>query len=235
MALYKDFIKRFIGRESDVCKKSYSQCGEDLIVDFVLSGCMNLPRITYLDIGAHHPVSLSNTYLFYQNGSQGVCVEPDPQLFAEIKRVRPRDICLNAGAGVALKTEAEFYRMTTPTLNTFSKEEAERYQAFGNQRIEEVLRIPLLPVNTIIEENFTSPPNFVSLDVEGLDFDILRAFDFSRFRPQVFCVETLTYTENKTEEKLSNIIELMTSNNYFTYADTYINTIFVDSHSWLSR
>jgi hypothetical protein len=51
-------------------KISYAQCGEDLIVDFVFSG-LKPPSISYLDIGAHHPTHLSNTYLFYRRGFAG--------------------------------------------------------------------------------------------------------------------------------------------------------------------
>jgi hypothetical protein len=64
---------------------------------------------------------------------------------------------------------------------------------------------------------------------------VLGSFDFSSFRPEVFCVETLTYTEDKTEQKIQGIFDLMIANGYMTYADTYINTIFVDRDAWLSR
>ncbi len=129
----------------------------------------------------------------------------------------------------------DFYVMTTKTLNTFSKEEAERYQSYGIQKIEKVLKIPLFPVNDIINDYFSGCPNLVSLDVEGLDLDILKTFDFKKYRPEVFCVETLTYTENKSEVKITEINDLLSSNGYIVYADTYINTIFVEKNSWLKR
>ncbi len=64
---------------------------------------------------------------------------------------------------------------------------------------------------------------------------ILQNFDFETYRPAVFCVETLTYTEDKSERKLTEIIELMHANGYLTYADTYINTVFVDAAAWKRR
>ena len=79
-------------------KKSYSQCGEDLIVQFVFE-TMNVARPTYLDIGAHHPTLLNNTYIFYQAGARGVNVEPDPALISRFNRVRPADVNLNCGIG----------------------------------------------------------------------------------------------------------------------------------------
>ena len=59
--------------------KSYAQCAEDLIIRFAFDQ-MGIRKPVYLDIGAHDPIFLSNTYLFYKKGSRGVCVEPNPML-----------------------------------------------------------------------------------------------------------------------------------------------------------
>jgi len=216
-------------------KVSYSQCGEDLILSYIFDQ-LKLSELTYLDIGAYDPFHFSNTYRFYRQGHHGVCVEPDPVQFARIRRERPRDTCLNAGiGGVAYVRHADYYRMSAPTLNTFSREEATRYESYGTYKIEEVIQLPLIPINLVLEKHFPRRPNLVSLDVEGLDLEIVQSFDFSRFRPEMFCVETLTYTEDNSERKIPEIAELMQSNGYFVYADTYINTIFVDSAAWQNR
>lgn len=228
-------IDRFLGKNRHAGTTSYSQCGEDLIIKHILYEYLAMRNPSYLDIGAHHPTYLSNTYLFYERGSKGVCVEPDPLLFAQIENERKRDICLNVGVGFSEATVADFYIMSCRTLNTFSREEAERYQSYGTHRIQEVVKLPLLSVNSILEKYFSSGPDFVSLDVEGMDFEILKSFDFSRYRPPVFCVETLSYAEDQSEQKIEEIMQLMKSKGYFSYADTYINTIFVDREIWGSR
>ena len=161
-------------------------------------------------------------------------MEPDPSLFKEFVKKRPHDFNLNYGVGVS-SGKADFFIMSTSTLNTFSKAEAERYQSYGNQRIEKTLKIELKTINEIIAKTFEKCPNFVSLDVEGLDYLILQNFDFEKYRPEVFCLETLSYTEDKLERKLTEIIELMHAKGYMTYADTYINTIFVENLAWNSR
>lgn len=189
----------------------------------------------YLDIGAHHPFHLSNTALFYEKGFNGVCIEPDPILFKKIQKYRKRDICLNIGVGLEEREiEADFFIMSSRTLNTFSREQAIEYEAYGNQKIEEVRKISLQHINCILKQ-FSRKPNFVSLDVEGMDYKILKTFDFKRYRPEVFCLETLTYTEDQTERKITEIIDLMDYNGYMVYADTYINTIFVDELVWKNR
>ena len=221
-------------RRVNTHKISYAQCGEDLIVDFIFSGLK--PRsISYLDIGAHHPTHLSNTYLFYQKGLRGVCVEPDVSLFHEIRRVRKRDLCLNVGVGVGGDATADFYVMGDKALNTFSRDEAMRNEQERGQKIEQVISLPLLPVNDVIRQHFASPPNFISLDVEGLDLEVLQSFDFELYRPQIFCVETLTYVESGIARKITEISDLMMSKGYFAYADTYVNTIFVDQGAWANR
>ena len=195
---------------------------------------LHIPLPTYLDIGAHHPTKLSNTYFFYQKGARGVCVEPDPELHRQIKEKRKKDICLNVGVG-SQNIEADFYLMSSNTLNTFSKVEAERYQIDGKYSVVKKIVVPIIEVNKLIEEYFDGYPNFVSLDVEGLDYEILNSFDFQRFRPEVFCIETLTFTVDNSERKISETIDLMKKNNYMVYGDTYINTIFVDNDIWSRR
>jgi FkbM family methyltransferase len=214
-------------------RESYAQCGEDLIIAYIFNA-LGRRRITYLDIGAHHPSYLSNTYYLYLRGHRGVCVEPDASLLAAFRRERGGDTLLNIGVSPE-EGEADFYVLTTPTLNTFSREEAERFASYGVQRIERVERVAIRTVNAVIGEHFSGPPDLLSLDVEGLDLAILRSLDFDAHGPDVCCVETLSYTEDRTERKLDEIIDFMRSKDYFVYADTYVNSIFVRRAAWQAR
>jgi len=215
-------------------KVSYSQSGEDLIINFILS-TLGIKNPTYIDIGAHHPFYLSNTALLYQNGARGICIEPDPVLFKTIQKYRKNDICLNIGIGFSEEKEADFFIMQCPTLNTFSKEQAIEYENYGTYKIEKVCKIRLKNINNIIESYLKKTPNLISLDVEGLDYQILKSLDFEKYRPEVFCIETLTYTEDNSEKKLTEIIDFMLEKDYMIYADTFINTIFVNRASWSNR
>lgn len=215
-------------------KHSYAQAGEDLIIDFA-AGAMQIENVSYLDIGAHHPTHFSNTYLFYKRGYQGVLVEPDPDLMASIRRLRPRDTCIEAGVGVHSAADARFFVMSTRTLNTFSEEEARRYEAMGTQRIEKILPVAMVTLDQILADQFRGrEPTLVSIDVEGLDFEVLSTLDLKRHRPPIICVETLQYSETREEIKDTRIARLMSDNDYFAYGDTYINTIFVDQVRWKS-
>ena len=203
-------------------KKSYSQSGEDMIVSYLFDSVINISNPTYLDIGANHYSKLSNSYYFYRRGNKGVCVEPDPLLYNEIIKHRKRDTCLNVGIGISDATEANFYVLNYPELNTFSKEAVDKISDFV--KIERVIKVPLININKIIEDYFDSQPNFISIDVEGWDLAILKTFDFRKFKPEVFCIETIDVSNMK---KYDETIAFLISKGYQIYADTFINTIFV--------
>lgn len=207
-------------------QKSYSQCGEDLIIYNALS-YMNIKNVYYIDIGAHHPFNMSNTAFFYKKGFNGICIEPEPNLYKTIKKYRKRDICLNIGVGVNTQKELDFFIMSASAENTFSQEQAERISKVRNYSIIKKIKIPVMNINEVIEKYAIFKPNFISIDVEGLDFEILKTFDFNKNRPEVFCIETLMLTTDNREEKIEKIINYMIEQNYFVYADTHINTIFV--------
>ncbi|MEP7253281.1 MAG: FkbM family methyltransferase [Ginsengibacter sp.] len=212
---------------------AYSQCGEDLILSSLFYK-LSITNPTYLDIGANHPSYISNTYYFYLRGSKGVCVEPNPFLAKKIRRLRSRDTVIEAGIGVAEQTEADFYLFpkSADGLSTFSKEEAEYWKNTGMKTVgkiefERIIKVPLLAINTVIKKYFDKTPDFISLDIEGLDLSILQTLDFDNLGPKVLIVETLKYDENQNEYKNIEIIDFVISKGYQQYADTHVNTIFL--------
>ncbi len=214
-------------------RKSWSQCGEDLILRYLFD-LLHIARPSYIDIGAHHPWYYNNTYLFYRQGACGVNVEPDPSLHAGLRRARRRDVNLNMGIGPR-EAELDFYVMSRRTLNTFSASEAHKYVEDHGLRVVETQRIEVQTFAQAVDRHMRRTPDLVSLDVEGWDLDILRSIDFSRYRPHVFCVETVSYAEGDgSGVKNPEIHALMLQNGYRLYADTYINSIYVAESSWRS-
>lgn len=224
-------VRRKLYRATGVhYKKSYSQCGEDLIVHFALE-TMRVVKPTYLDIGAHHPTLFNNTYIFYRDGSRGVNVEPDRALIDRFHRARPDDVNLNCGIGPEEGT-LELHVMSLPTLNTFSAEQARRYCEEHGLRVLRKVPVPVKRFDQVVDQHLRKAPDFVSLDAEGVDLPILRSIDFARYRPLVVCVETLTYSDGGGGHKIVEIDELMRGAGYMRYADTFINSIYVDEKEW---
>lgn len=206
---------------------SYAQAGEDRVLDYLFAS-MGITQPSYLDIGTNLPIAFNNTYLFYKRGGSGVCVEPDPAIFDELSRVRSRDKCLNIGITHDERREADFYVFDIPSLNTLSPEEADLRETAGSHKVKKIIKIPLKTINEVLDENFDLTPDLISIDVEGVDLEVLRSLDFERHRPLAICAETITYSENRTERKMTEITDFVTSMGYLVYADTHINTIFVD-------
>lgn len=212
--------------------KSYAQCGEDLVISF-LAEKFRWSKFSYLDIGTNHPKKFNNTYLFYKRGCRGVCVEPDVELVKSIEMARRGDKVFNVGLSAGEESAADFYVMTVNTLNTFSKEDAEKLDREGIYKIKKVVKVPLKNINSIIEEGFgNKTPNVISLDVEGWNEEIIRSLDFEKYKPEVLCVETVTFATDNTESKVDSIIDYVKSRGYFVYADTFINTIFINQKFW---
>ena len=177
----------------------YSAYGEELLAQawFEFNG-YDLSKLTYLDIGAAHPFHLSNTYLFYRYGAKGVLVEPDPDQVTVLREKRPLDTIVSAGISFdTQKGHARLYQMNLPFFNTFSATQAayvlESSKGWSPEHqlalIKEV-DVPMIPINEIIEEYMGGvAPDYLSIDVEGHDLDVLKSLDLERFKPKIICIE----------------------------------------------
>lgn len=205
-------------------KVSFSQSGEDLIIDFFFTA-RQINKPSYIDIGAYHPYKISNTALFYEKGARGIIIEPNPDGFEKFTKYRPEDTNLNIGIGNK-ESVLSYYSLNSPTLNTFSEEEAKRYEEQGAARIEKVIEVEVKTLISIIEKyNNGVFPDFLSLDVEGWDYQILESLKEFSTTPKLVCVETYSYTEGYIyKEKFDNLMEEL---GYVIYGTTTINTIYV--------
>ena len=215
---------------------SYSQFGEDIIVNDLFNA-IPIKSLSYLDIGANNPKFISNTYLFYERGFRGVLVEPNPFLCGKLIYVRPEDTVLNFGIGIDKNViEADFYLFPNEAdgLSTFSYQEAKHWEDIGldgiKYNIERIWKIPLLNINEVIEKYFTECPDFISIDVKGWSLEILKTFDFEKFSPAVFCVDTLGYQKDGSTYRIREIQNLLECKGYFSLQETYANNIFVNKN-----
>jgi FkbM family methyltransferase len=212
-------------------KISYSQSGEDLIVDYIFK-VRGKNIISYLDIGANHPCYLNNTYIFYLKGCKGVNIEPNPTMIDRFRIKRPNDISLAAGAAPE-KGILTYYELDTPELNTFSKEQALHMQKKGHKIYRET-SLPVITINEIIADYFNnSAPNVIFIDTEGMDYDLVNSIDFDMYKPEVLCIESVSYELDGSGIKDSSLIDLIISKGYLLYADTNINSIFVRKDFWI--
>lgn len=173
---------------------SYGQCNEDAWFSDWLAK-QNYPHDGfYVDIGANHPVLLSATYLLYRQGWSGITVEPIPALCALHKKIRPRDICINAGVG-AIPGEADFWETVPHVFSSFSRDDAARAEKNGWCRIVRKTRVPILTPARILQQagrDVGSVPDYLSIDTEGLDLEILKCWPMDTVKPGVISCEALS-------------------------------------------
>ena len=211
-------------------KMTYSQSGEDSILLYILN-FIGIPwyKVSYLDLGANHPIHMNNTYSLYQRGAKGVLVEANPELISELRNVRKNDVILNKVITNETGT-VKFYVMSGDGLSTMSYEEA-RIACERNKEIsiKEVYEIETIRLEQILETYFVESPTVLSIDLEGVERQILETFDFKKYRPLIIILEDIPYYPylviNQREEKVADI---MKENGYIEYAFTGINVIYID-------
>lgn len=234
MKNFRDWIKKVLGARIIKLVKynfprlsakiSYSQTGEDLLLDSFLG---HKKAGFYVDIGAHDHIDLSNSFKFYKRGWTGIQIEPDPKKIEHFKKYRPKTISLNIGVGD--KNVADFFIFETGVLSTFSKEEAKQHEGFGHHIIETV-KVNIIPLKEVLEKYAKNQEiDFMSVDTEGYDLEVLKTNDWDKHRPHFVVVETAEYSKDKFGKKLNDIYDpFMSKIGYQKVADTFLNTIYRD-------
>jgi len=234
--------------------ETFSQCGEDRILAFLFRQ-LAIPTPRYLDVGTWHPCVGNNTYLFYRAGARGVCVEPNPDLVPLIREKRPGDEVLNVGVSAEESGPCRYYLFDDCQFNTFDAEEAAARARSCRQPILKEMSVPVVTLESIITNYFPDGLELLSLDTEGLDLALLKSLNYNKHRPLAICVETVEFSETLAEpkSKVSNSIQaphenetvrlyetpakpksnlitsILAAHGYALYADTFVNTIYVDT------
>lgn len=184
--LYHIFYVRLV-------KNSFSQNGEDLIIDQFLNYKKNG---FYMDIGAYDPYRFSNTYRFYKKGWQGINIEPNTKKIKKFVSARPRDINLNIGIGTKSET-LNFYNFFPDTISTFSQKDAQNYQDLGFKLISR-LRVRVERLEKIFMKYCPNVNvDFLSIDTEGFEMKVLKSNNWKKFRPKIICIESFTFNSSR--------------------------------------
>lgn len=168
-------------------KMAYSQEGEDLILGRMFE---NVRTGFYVDVGAHHPYRFSNTCAFYKRGWRGLNVDADPSAIREFRRHRARDINVCCGIGER-SGSLSFHVFNDPALNTFDVTLAAERARLPGYHIVDRMTVGVRTLSDVLAEYLPRGQSidFMSIDVEGLDLEVLKSNDWHRFRPRVLLVE----------------------------------------------
>lgn len=225
-ALYQESIKETILALGIKCKivkrtelmpyKSYAQYGEDVVVASILKAC-GIERISYAEIGIPTAISGSNTRYFYDLGMRGLCVEANPDRYEELCKNRQGDTVVNIGVGGnAPETEMPFYCFKdSDGLNTFEASLAELRISQGFV-LDKIQNIKCVGLTKIFAEYCKEIPDFVSIDIEGMESKVMQDFDFSEWPVKIWCIEKCK----------GSVPEIMRNNGYILSAETPSNWIY---------
>lgn len=217
--LYKALEKHNIDRFANI---SYSQEGEDMLLKEIFWNKMNG---FYVDIGAHHPRRFSNTCFFYeQKGWSGINIDPIDNMLEIFDTFRPKDINLQLGVS-DYSGMGKYYKFSEPAINSISENNCvEDVDGFLG-----VDKIEVDRLDNILNKYVKHHIDFMSIDVEGLELQVLKSNDWTKYRPDIVLIEQLDFSFDELEN--DEILKFMKQNGYIILAKT-LRTVFYQEKSF---
>ncbi len=201
---------------------SYSQEGEDrLLLRFFEWSCSGV----YVDIGAHHPYRYSNTQLFYERGWSGINIDSMPGSMEYFDATRPRDTNLEVGIS-RQSGSAEYFMFDDPAYNGFDRELAE-LRAGNGFKLREVRSMAVRPLREVLSDCIApeAPIDFMSIDVEGHELEVLQSNDWSVFRPRMLVIELADVAMDQLEDNACT--QFLRTMGYRPWGKTFHSFFFV--------
>lgn len=188
---------------------SFSLNGEDIVLQNLFQKTKNG---FYVDVGAYHPTVFSNTYLFYRKGWHGINIDATPGKIELFHKHRPGDINIEIAVSNT-KRQLEFFLFDKSALNTSVVSVAKEQEEAGYP-IRERLAIPAKKLGEILKEHLPNGKtiDFLNIDVEGLDLEVLESNDWGMYLPRSISVEDRKF--NSEEPLHSPIFSFLEERGY---------------------
>jgi len=202
--------------------RSYSGEGEDMILRKIFYRKM---EGFYLDVGAYHPKKSSNTYFFYKKGWKGINIDAMPGSMKMFNRFRPNDINIETPVGKEDEL-ISYYEFEDKALNGFETEILKSKDQLKTQnKIKKIHELKSRSLNSILEESLPKDQkiDFLSIDVEGSEMEILSGFDLKKYKPKLVLVEIWNFEIGEFPN--NSVDEFLRNEGYRPIAKT-INTVF---------
>ena len=189
-------------------KKQYSCFGEDIfIMDFFEKDNKGF----YVDVGSYHPFFWNNTYLLYKKKWNGINIDANPLSIELFDIARKDDYNFNLAVTNQKKNKIKlFYRRKMNVLNTTDESFAKKNFPNGYESKE----IDCLSLNNILAKtNFKNKIiDFLNVDVENTEIDVLESLDFNIYKPRLICVEI--HIENPNSLKSNSTYKFLDEKGY---------------------
>jgi FkbM family methyltransferase len=200
-------------------RKSYSQMGEDMMLDIILYG---VEKGFYVDIGANDPWKQSNTCFFYEHGWSGINIDALPGSMAEFNVARTRDINLE----IAISENEEvltYYSFENPVYNTLDGEKAKAVE----EKLIDTLELRTRTLAWVLDQYCpVKEIEFFTVDTEGFELQVLRSNNWEKYRPKVIVVEM---DESRTQFEKTELVHYLEELHYTFYCNTTQNAFFFEN------
>ncbi|MDR2627466.1 MAG: FkbM family methyltransferase [Dysgonamonadaceae bacterium] len=220
----KDVLTLF-GHKKLWTQHGYSEDGEDGVLRAFYETRPDY-RGFYVDIGAYHPIHLSNTQWFYEQGWHGINIDATPGSMKTFNKIRKRDVNIETGVSDT-SGEMEFlFFGPTSTINKFG---AKAHETDGPEGPGEKINVPVQPINELLDKHVPKGQHidFITMDVEGFELKILQSLDFANYAPDFFLIEDLEFVNRDFMEYLTSpLYALLKSKGYLVVAKTQRTVIF---------
>ena len=193
-------------------KKTYSMFREDIIIKkfFIYK-----QKGFYVDIGCYHPLDGNNTYLLYKKGWKGINVDLNELSIDLFNIARTKDENINTAISNNTKKVKIYFRKKINMLNTIDLKSAKKNFKNGFQ----TKSIQSMTLNSILTKSkFKNKKiDFLNLDVEGNELNVLKSFNFKKYRPRLICIEIHNHKKNPVYKFLVSKGYRVFWNNSFSY------------------
>lgn len=201
-------------------------------VDILLWNFFDKDNGFFIDVGAHDGISLSNSYFFEQKGWNGICVEANPEKGNQCKQNRKCivEICAcvsNSDMKITdffvHNSKNSFISCVDPDIDAVEIL-TPRAKGCALESFKKI-KVPCKSLNNIIENNFSINPkiDFLSVDVEGTELDVLKGFDFDKYKPRLLIIES-----NRKSDKIK-IDNFLFKKEYLYSGSISINAFYVNN------
>ena len=183
-------------------KKSYAHTEEDL---FILNEFQNQKGF-YVDVGCHHPTRLNNCHLLYKKGWRGINIDISEFSIKLFNLVRTKDININRAVSLEQKKVKFYYdKLISFYISLNKRKELDRFKEIMSDTL----------TNIIDQTKFKDRKiDFLSIDTEGKDFEVLQSLNFERYDPKYICIEIYSDNDSTFDIKNNQIYNYLIEKNY---------------------
>jgi len=141
-------------------------------------------RGVYIDVGCYDPFVFSNTRLLNLHGWSGINIDANEFVISKFKRFRPADI--NICCAISSDSREMLFDATGGPFAALQHPDNKQPIVPDN-----LAKVQTKTLEALLSEHFDNqrPIDLLDVDCEGHDFEVLRGFNFARYRPKLIVVE----------------------------------------------